>query len=75
MICNKIKALKVQYQDQTKILDYDTIVKHLILVCVKLEKSELIQAQVEAEVNDTKIMYGSLIRCMNVAWRIESSGE
>ena len=30
------------------------------------------QAQVEAEVNNMEIMYKSLIRPMNVAWRIKS---
>ena len=33
------------------------------------------QAQVEAEVKNTDITYKSLIRHMNVAWRIESGGE
>ena len=33
VICNKIEALKVKYWDQTEILDNDTIVMHLFLVC------------------------------------------
>ena len=33
------------------------------------------QAQVEAKVNNTDIMCKSLIRCMNVAWRIDSGEE
>ena len=65
VMCNKIEALKVKHWDQAKILDNDIIVTHLFLVCAKIYKSELIQAQ--AEVKDTKIMYESLIRCMNVA--------
>ena len=56
MMCNEIEALKVKYQDQAEIIDNDTIVMHLLLVCAKLYKSELMQAQVEAEVNNTKIM-------------------
>ena len=32
-------------------------------------------SSVEAEINDMEIMYKSLIRHMNVAWRIKSSGE
>ena len=48
---------------------------HLFLVHAKLYKSELMQAQVEAEVNDIDIAYKSLIRCMNVAWKIESGGK
>ena len=71
----KIEALKVKYHDQAKILDNDTIVTHLFLVCAKLYKSKLMQAQVEAEVNNTNIMFESLIRCMNVAWRIKSDRE
>ena len=60
VMCNKIEALKVKYCDQAKILDDDTIVMHLFLVCAKLYKSELMQAQVEAEVNNMAIMYESL---------------
>ena len=75
VICNKIESLKIKYLDQAKILDNKTIVTHLFLVCAKLYKSELTQAQVEEEVNDMEIMYESLIRCMNVVWRIKSSGE
>ena len=71
MICDKIEALKVKYWDQAKIHDNNTIVMHLFLVCVKLYKSELTQAQVETEVNTMEIMYKSLIRHMNMAWRIE----
>ena len=67
--------MKVKHGDQAEILDNDTIVIHLFLVCTKLYKSELTQAQVEAEMNNTDIMYKSLIRCMNVAWRIKSDGE
>ena len=44
-------------------------------MCTKLYKSKLMQAQVDAEVNDMEIMYESLIRHMNVAWRIESGRE
>ena len=75
VMCDKIEALKVKYQDQAEILDNNTIVTHLFLVWEKLCKKELTQAQVEAEVNNTEIMYESLISCMNVAWRIESSSE
>ena len=75
VMCDKIEALKVKYQDWAEILDNDTIVMHLFLVCAKLYISDLMQAQVEAEVNDTDIMYEGLIRHMNVAWRIKSGGE
>ena len=64
---NKIEALKVKYGDQAEILENDTTVMHFFLVCVKLFKSELMQAQVEAEVNNMEIMYKSLIRHINVA--------
>ena len=60
VMCNKVYALNVKYWDGAKILDNDTIV------------TELMQAQVEAEVNNMEIMYKSLIRPMNVAWRIKS---
>ena len=36
VMCNKIKALKVKYQDWAEILGNDTIVMHLFLVCAKL---------------------------------------
>ena len=75
VMCNNIKALKVEYWDQAEILDNNTIVMHLFLVCKKLYKSELMQAQVEAKVNDMEIIYKSLIRHMNVAWRMKSCGE
>ena len=55
VMCNKFKALKVKYWYQAKILDNYAIVMHLFLVCAKLYKSELMQTQVEAEVNDTTI--------------------
>ena len=55
VMCNKIEALKAKYWDQAEILDSDTIVMHLFMVHVKLYKSELMQARVEAVVNDTKI--------------------
>ena len=48
---------------------------HLFLVCTKLYKLELIQTQVKAEVNNTDITDESMIRHMNVEWRIESGGE
>ena len=47
----------------------------LFLVCAKLYKSELMQAQMEVEVNNMEVTYKSLIRQMNVAWRIKSSRE
>ena len=75
MMCNKIKALKVKYWYRAEILDNDTIEMHLLLVCTKLYKSELTQVQVEAKVNNTEIKYKSLIRNVNVAWRIKSSRE
>ena len=71
MMCNEIDALKVKYWDQAEILNNDTIVMHLFLVCAKLYKSELTQAQVEAEVNNMEIMNESLMKHMNVAWRIK----
>ena len=67
VMCDKIEALKVKYQDQEEILDKDAILMHLFLVCTKLYKFELMQAQVEAEVIHTEIMYKSLISCMNAA--------
>ena len=72
VLCNKIEVLKIKYQDQAEILDNDTIVLHLFLVCAKLYKSELVQAQVEADVNSTEITCKNLMRHMNIAWRIES---
>ena len=72
MICDKIEVLKIIYQDQAEIHDNGTVVMHLILVCAKLYKSELMQAQVKADVNDMNIMYENSIRCMNAAWRIKS---
>ena len=72
---DEIEALKVKYCDQVEILDNDTIVMHLFLVCTKLYKSELILAQVEAEVNDVDIMYKNLIRCMNISGRIKAGGK
>ena len=57
---NKIEALKFKYQDQAKVLDNETIVLHLTLVCAKLYKLELMQAQVEAEDNNTEITYNVL---------------
>ena len=33
------------------------------------------QAQVEADINNTDIPYESLIKCMNVAWKIKSGGK
>ena len=65
--CDKIEKLKVKHQDQAEILENDSIVMHLFSVCAKLYKWELMQAQVEAEVNDMDIMYKSLIRRMNDA--------
>ena len=62
-------------QDHSEILDNDTIVTNLFLVCAKPYKLESMQAQVEAEVNDTDIMYESLVKHMNVAWRIKSDRE
>ena len=53
---DKIEAMKVKYRDQVEILDNDTIVMHHFLVGAKLYKSELMQAQVEAEVNNMGIM-------------------
>ena len=44
VMCNKIEALKVKYWDQAEILDNDTIMMHLFLVCTKLYKLELMQA-------------------------------
>ena len=41
VMCNKIEALKVNYQDQAKILDNNAIVMHFFLVCAKLYKLEL----------------------------------
>ena len=35
---DEIEAMKVKYWDETKILDNDTIVMHLFLVCAKLHK-------------------------------------
>ena len=75
VMCKKIEALKVKYWDQTEILDSNTIVMHLFLVCMKLYKSGLMQVQVEAESNNMEIMYKSLIRCMNIACRIKSKRE
>ena len=66
---------KVEYQDQAEKLDNDTTVMDLFLVCVKLYKSELMQVQLEAEVNNTEIIDKNLIRHMNVAWRIKSDEE
>ena len=74
MMCNEIEYLKVKYQDQAEILVSDMIVMHLFLVCTKLYKSKLVQAN-EAEVNSTDIMYKSHVSCMNVAWRIKSCKE
>ena len=71
LMCNKIESLKVNYWDQVEILDNDTIVMQLVLVCTKLYKSESMQAQVETEFDDPEIMYENLIRCMNGAWRID----
>ena len=48
VMCNEIEAWKVKYWDQAKILGNDTIVMHLFLLCAKLYKSKLMQAQVEA---------------------------
>ena len=48
---------------------------HLFLDWAKLYQSELMQAHVEAEVNNTDIAHKSLIRHMNVAWKIEFGGE
>ena len=48
---------------------------HLFLVCAKLYKSVLMQAQVEAEVKDVDIAYENLTRCMNITWRIKSGGK
>ena len=59
--------LKVNNWDQAEILDNDTFVMHFSLICTKLYKSELMQAQVEAEVEYTDIVYESMITCMNVA--------
>ena len=67
VMCNQVEALKVNYHGWAEILDNNTIVMHLFLVCAKLYKSKLMQAQVEAEVNDTEITYESLIRHVNVA--------
>ena len=72
---DKIEALRGNYPDQAKTLDNDKIVTHLSLVCAKLGKQKLMQAQVEVEVNNTEIMLKSLIRHMNVACKIKSSGE
>ena len=74
VMCNKIEFPKVKYHDQARILN-NTIVMHLFLVCEKLYKLDLMQAQVEAEVNNIDIAYKRLIRHMNVAWRIESGIE
>ena len=49
MMCNKIEALKVEYQDQAEILDNDTIVMHLFLVCAKLYKLELMENVMHVE--------------------------
>ena len=38
-------------------------------------KSELMQAQVEAEVNNMDIMYKNFKRCINDAWRIKFGNE
>ena len=38
MMCDKIEALKVKYWDQAEIINNDTIVMHLFLVCPKLYK-------------------------------------
>ena len=51
VMCNEIKVLKVKFWDKAEILDNDTIVTHLFLVCAKLYKSELTHVQVEAEVD------------------------
>ena len=52
VMCNEIESLKVKYRDQAKILNNNTIVMHLFLVCVRLYKFKLMHAQVKAEVND-----------------------
>ena len=66
-------ALKVKYRNQAEIIDNDNIVTNLFLMCVKLYKSELMEAQVEEEVNGTNIMYENVITCMHVV--LESSGK
>ena len=75
VMCDKIKALKVKYQDQDKILDNDTFVMYLFLVCVKMQNSESMQAQVEAEVNDTDITCKISIRCLNITLIFESDSK
>ena len=55
VLCNKIEDLKAKYQDQAEILDDDTFVMQLFLVCAKLYKLEFTQAQVESEFNDIDI--------------------
>ena len=75
VICDKIDTLKAKYQDHAEILDNDTIVMNVFLVCTKLCKSELMQAHIKAKVNGMDIMYKNLIMCMNVTWRIECCGK
>ena len=68
VMCNKMEALKIKHWDQAEILDNDITVMHLFLVFAKLNKSKLMQVQVEVEVNNTKIMCESMIRHVNVSW-------
>ena len=75
VMCDKNESLKVKYQDQAKVLDNNTIMMHLLLVCTKLCKFKLMQTQVESEANDKEITYKSLMRHINTSWRIKSSGE
>ena len=55
VMCNKIEALKVKLWDQAKLLENNTIVMHLFLVCTKLYENELTQTQNDAEVNNADI--------------------
>ena len=61
VMCNKIDALKVKYQDHSETLDNNIIVMHLFLVCKKLYILELMQSQVEAEVKDTDMIGSKML--------------
>ena len=67
MMCNK-----VVWRLSTAILDNKLILIHHFLVHSKLYKSELMQAQFKAEVNDTYVTYASLTR---ITQQIESGRE
>ena len=76
VMCNKIEALKVKCSDQAEVLDNNRIVMHLFLVCPKLYKLKLTQAQVEAKVNDTDIRYAPFLGvCKDVQIEINTSSN